>query len=90
MLDRLLREEHLVVRNGRLALRDPTPMGRYRALEPQRRETVELTRRELAAPNPHSVMRLFGTQDLHPATIAVFEGMIRAPILAARAQRRAG
>jgi len=79
MLDRLLREGHLVAKGERLALRDPTIRGLVRAMEPQRHEVLELTRRELDLVDATSVMRLYGSMSLHPATLVVYESMMRAP-----------
>jgi hypothetical protein len=77
MLDGLMREGALVIRRGKLALRDPSYKGLIHALEGQRHTTIELTRRELELENPRGVMRLYGTVSVHPSTVALMEGMVR-------------
>ncbi len=77
MLDGLMREGALLIRRGKLALRDPSYKGLINALEGQRYTTIELTRRELALENPRGVMRLYGTVSVHPSTVALMEGMVR-------------
>lgn len=79
MLDRLLRDGHVVARDDRLGLRDPTPAGFVRATEAQRYEAGALTRSELALAEPNAVMRLYGTISLHQASIVVYQGMMHAP-----------
>ena len=79
MLDRLLREGNLVARGDRLGLRDPTPEGLVRAMEPQRNEIIELTRQELDLTDASGVMRLYGSLSLHRATIVVYQAMMHEP-----------
>jgi hypothetical protein len=79
MLDRLLREQQIVIRSGRLALREPTLDGVIKALEPQRQEAIEFTKRELALGNLADAPGMCDTIHIHPTTKTIFDGMIRRP-----------
>jgi hypothetical protein len=79
LLDRLLRHGFLIIRRGRLALRDPSSRGLVEAFVPHRSEAIELTRRELTLAEPAGIMRLYGGFEVHRATEAILEGMIREP-----------
>jgi len=78
-LDRLLRHGFIKVRRGRLALANVTPMGLIDAFEPQRTEAIELTRRELGLEHEAGVLRLYGSVEVHRASEAILDGMIREP-----------
>ncbi len=79
ILDRMLRQGALRVRAGRLALADVSYRGLVCAMEMLRHDTIELTRRELQLEHATGVMRLYGSLDVHGATEAILEGVVREP-----------
>jgi hypothetical protein len=79
IVDRLLREGELLIRGGRLALRDLSYGGLVRAMEAHRYEAIALTRKELALERPSGLQRLYGTLHVHRASEAILEGLIREP-----------
>jgi hypothetical protein len=79
LLDRMLRHGLMTIRRGRLALADVSAKGLVDAFEPHRAEAVELTRRELQLEQSAGVMRLYGSLEVHRASEAILEGLIREP-----------
>lgn len=79
LIDRLMAQGALMVKGGRLALRDVSHRGLVRAFESWRYEAIELTRRELQLEQSTGILRLYGSVPFHPSSTAILEGLVREP-----------
>ncbi len=79
LLDRLLKSGGLVIRGGRLALRECSWAGLVRTVEAHCADAMRLTREELRLQHSIGVQGCYSRVELHPASAAVFEGLVVEP-----------
>ncbi|HYO54815.1 DUF6014 family protein [Archangium sp.] len=75
-LDRLFEANALRIVDGRLMFRDMSYQGLAKAVTLIRSEGLVLTRAELTDPYPESVLSRNARVQVHPSTIAIFEGLL--------------
>lgn len=78
-LDQLLRSGSLIIKQHKLALRDPSYRGLVRATALHRAHAMQLTQDELGLQYELGLHGRYGSIAVEPGSRAVFEGLVREP-----------